>query len=154
MNIAKNLENSAFFFPELTALIEDDQRISYRQLNEDANRVATGLISRGGLGVLATFPFDLEFAANALFVDGRIVSNDFDRQAPKLDHYETLDLLFAWRPSFGEHFEGALTLALPIVNAKEYVGFAVRSTSNPSLVVFYPAATRTWEVGFMLTLRR
>jgi outer membrane receptor protein involved in Fe transport len=109
---------------------------------------------RGGLGVLATLPYDLEFAANALFVDGRIVSNDFDRQAAKLGRYETLDLLLAWRPSFGEHFEGALTLAFRNVTGEKYHGLAVRSTIDPSRVVFYPAAGRTWEVGFMLTFRK
>jgi outer membrane receptor protein involved in Fe transport len=109
---------------------------------------------RGNLGFVAHFPYDIELTMHALFVDERIVGNDFDRQAAKLDPYETVDLLLAWRPTFGEHVQGALTLALRNVNAAEYDGLAVRSVSDPTRVGFYPAARRTWEVGFMLTLRR
>lgn len=47
MNIAKNLENSASYFPQGPAVIEGDRSISYHQFNQDANRVATGLIRRG-----------------------------------------------------------------------------------------------------------
>lgn len=47
MNVARNLERSAFFFPERPALVEDDREITYERLNEQANRVATGLIRMG-----------------------------------------------------------------------------------------------------------
>jgi len=109
---------------------------------------------RGNLGLVARFPYDVELTMHALFVDERIVGNDFDRQAATLDPYATVDLQLAWRPTFGEHAEGALTLALRNVNAEEYDGLAVRSVSDPTRVGFYPAAKRTWEVGFMLTYRQ
>ena len=47
MNIAKNLERSAFFFPDRTAASEGDSETTYKQLNERANRAATGLIRMG-----------------------------------------------------------------------------------------------------------
>jgi iron complex outermembrane receptor protein len=108
---------------------------------------------RGNLGLVLHIPHDLEFTAHALFVGERIPANDFDRRVAKLDPYATLDLLLAWRPSFGEHLESALTLALRNVSGEEYDGLAVRSTSDPTRVGFYPAAKRTWEVGFVLTVR-
>jgi len=109
---------------------------------------------RGNLGFVARLPYDVEFTTHASLVSERILANDFDRQAEKLDPYATLDFLLAWRPSFGEHLEGALTLAVLNVTGDEYDGLAVRSASDPARVGFYPAAKRTWEVGFMLTLRR
>ena len=109
---------------------------------------------RGNLGLVAQLPYDVELTAHAIFVDERIVANDFDRLAAKLDPYATLDLLLAWRPRFGDHLDGALTLALRNVTATEYDGLAVRSITDPTRVGFYPAAKRTWEVGFMLSWRR
>ncbi len=47
MNIAKNLERSAFYFPDRPALSEDLSETSYAQFNERANRVATALIQMG-----------------------------------------------------------------------------------------------------------
>ncbi|OPY66715.1 MAG: Long-chain-fatty-acid--CoA ligase [Syntrophorhabdaceae bacterium PtaU1.Bin034] len=47
MNVATNLEQSAFFFPERPALRQDGVELTYAQLNEQANRVATGLIKMG-----------------------------------------------------------------------------------------------------------
>jgi non-ribosomal peptide synthetase component F len=40
MNVATNLEWSAFFFPERPALSEGASETSYAQFNEKANRVA------------------------------------------------------------------------------------------------------------------
>jgi long-chain acyl-CoA synthetase len=48
MNVATNLEWSAFFFPQRPAESEGASETSYAQLNEKANRVATALM---GLGV-------------------------------------------------------------------------------------------------------
>lgn len=48
MNLAKNLERSAFYFSDRPALSEDVTETSYARLNESANRVATALI---GLGI-------------------------------------------------------------------------------------------------------
>ena len=47
MNLAKNLEMSAYFFPERTAISEDGQKTSYALLNERANQVATALLKMG-----------------------------------------------------------------------------------------------------------
>lgn len=47
MNIAKNLENAAFYFPDRPVICENDSEISYNQFNRRANRVATALIKMG-----------------------------------------------------------------------------------------------------------
>jgi long-chain acyl-CoA synthetase len=47
MNIAKNLEQSAFYFPDRPVVSEVSSETSYAQLNERANRVATALIRMG-----------------------------------------------------------------------------------------------------------
>jgi long-chain acyl-CoA synthetase len=48
MNLAKNLERSAFFFSDRPAVSEGAREMTYAQLNEKANRVATALL---GLGI-------------------------------------------------------------------------------------------------------
>ncbi len=48
MNVAKNLENAAFYFPKQTAVIENDQEINFLEFNRVSNRVATALM---GLGI-------------------------------------------------------------------------------------------------------
>ena len=47
MNIAKNLERSAFFFPSRPAVSEAGVETSYARLNDRANRMATALIRLG-----------------------------------------------------------------------------------------------------------
>jgi long-chain acyl-CoA synthetase len=47
MNIAKNLERSAFYFPDRPVVSEDFSEFSYTQFNERANRVASALIQMG-----------------------------------------------------------------------------------------------------------
>jgi len=47
MNLATNLERSAFYFPDRPALSEDLSETSYAQLNERANQAATALIRMG-----------------------------------------------------------------------------------------------------------
>jgi long-chain acyl-CoA synthetase len=47
MNIAKNLERSAFYFPTRPVLSEESSETSYAQFNERANRVATALVQMG-----------------------------------------------------------------------------------------------------------
>jgi acyl-CoA synthetase (AMP-forming)/AMP-acid ligase II len=44
MNFARNLERSAFFFPGRPAVCEESSEISYAELNEKANLIATALI--------------------------------------------------------------------------------------------------------------
>lgn len=45
MNISRNVEQAAKFFPDKTALIFQDSHISYGQLNADVNRMANALKS-------------------------------------------------------------------------------------------------------------
>ncbi len=47
MNLATNLESSAFFFPNHPALRQDDVEITYAALNDKASRIATGLLRLG-----------------------------------------------------------------------------------------------------------
>jgi long-chain acyl-CoA synthetase len=47
MNLARNLETSASFFPDRPAIRESGIVISYGNLNDQANRIATGLIKMG-----------------------------------------------------------------------------------------------------------
>ena len=47
MNCAQNLETSAFFFPERPAIREAGSERTYAQLNDQANRIATGLVRLG-----------------------------------------------------------------------------------------------------------
>jgi long-chain acyl-CoA synthetase len=47
MNLATNLERSAFYFPDRPALSEDLSETSYAQLNERASQAATALIRMG-----------------------------------------------------------------------------------------------------------
>jgi long-chain acyl-CoA synthetase len=47
MNLAVNLESSARFFPNKPAVRSDNAELTYSQLNEQVNRVATGLIKSG-----------------------------------------------------------------------------------------------------------
>lgn len=47
MNIARNLERSAHFLPSRPAICEESVEINYAQLNERANRIATGLLKLG-----------------------------------------------------------------------------------------------------------
>lgn len=47
MNIAENLERARLFFPDKAALIFENQTLTYRQLDENANRLANGLQALG-----------------------------------------------------------------------------------------------------------
>ena len=47
MNQAHHLEQSAFFFPDRPAVRQAGLKMSYAQLNDSANRVATGLLKMG-----------------------------------------------------------------------------------------------------------
>ncbi len=47
MNLAYNLEASTFFFPQRTAIREGGLEQTYEQLNDQSNRIATGLIKMG-----------------------------------------------------------------------------------------------------------
>ncbi len=47
MNIASNLERTAFQFADRYAVIDGDKKIFYRQFNQEANRIASALQGRG-----------------------------------------------------------------------------------------------------------
>jgi long-chain acyl-CoA synthetase len=47
MNLAKNLEMSALYFPDRPAISEESSETTYAQLNAKANRVATALLGMG-----------------------------------------------------------------------------------------------------------
>jgi long-chain acyl-CoA synthetase len=47
MNIAKNLENAAYYFPQQTAVIDDSGQYSYGQFNRMAAQAASSLNKRG-----------------------------------------------------------------------------------------------------------
>jgi long-chain acyl-CoA synthetase len=47
MNLAQNLEASAFFFPNRPALRQAGSEWTYAQLNDEVNRIATGLVKMG-----------------------------------------------------------------------------------------------------------
>jgi long-chain acyl-CoA synthetase len=47
VNIARNLERSAFYFPDRPAVSEGPSEMTYVQLNDNANRIATALIRMG-----------------------------------------------------------------------------------------------------------
>jgi long-chain acyl-CoA synthetase len=47
MNLAHHLELSAFFFPDRAAVRQGSLEMTYAQLNDQANRIATGLIKMG-----------------------------------------------------------------------------------------------------------
>lgn len=47
MNLATNLERSAFYFPDRVAVAEGDREFSFREFDQESNRIATGLIHLG-----------------------------------------------------------------------------------------------------------
>ena len=46
-NLASNLESAAAQFPDREAIVFRDRRITYREMDEEANRVANGLMAAG-----------------------------------------------------------------------------------------------------------
>lgn len=124
------------------------------------HRGTVGLFVQQRFDVFPRLPFDLEFRANANFVDQRILANDFTQALAPLDPYAVLDLLLTWRPKLGEHVEAAISFAVRNANDEEFSDFGTRFDFNPvtfasePTAFFYPAATRTFEVGAMITVRR
>jgi long-chain acyl-CoA synthetase len=47
MNIAANLENTAFFFPDRCAVVDGDRQVTYRQFNLESSRIAAALVDAG-----------------------------------------------------------------------------------------------------------
>jgi len=66
MNLAHNLELSAFFFPDRPALRQNGHELTYRELNDQASRIATGLIKLGirpGDHIVLCAPNSIEWIA-------------------------------------------------------------------------------------------
>jgi long-chain acyl-CoA synthetase len=64
MNIARNLERSALFFPDRPALSEGEVQLTYAQANERTNRIATALIHMGiepGDRIAITYPNSIDW---------------------------------------------------------------------------------------------
>ena len=40
MNIANNLENAAFYFPDRCAVVDGDKQVTYRQFNLESSKIA------------------------------------------------------------------------------------------------------------------
>jgi long-chain acyl-CoA synthetase len=92
MNLAGNLEESAFYFPNRPAIIEGERRTSYLEFNQETNRVATALISLGirmGDHVALCVPNSsrwlafyfgvLKTGATALTLPGTLTQNELTR---------------------------------------------------------------------------
>jgi acyl-CoA synthetase (AMP-forming)/AMP-acid ligase II len=47
MNLAENLERSAFYFRDRPAVIEEGRQVSYFEFNQESNRIATALMELG-----------------------------------------------------------------------------------------------------------
>jgi len=47
LNIAQNLENAAYYFPERSAVVDEDREMDFEQFNREACRVASALVSLG-----------------------------------------------------------------------------------------------------------
>src|SRR4030042_1424375 len=47
MNLAENLESSAIYFPDRPAIIEADREVSYLELDQESNCLATALMKLG-----------------------------------------------------------------------------------------------------------
>jgi long-chain acyl-CoA synthetase len=47
MNVAHNLETAAFHFPERTAVIEGDRKISFAEFDRDTDRIAASMVAAG-----------------------------------------------------------------------------------------------------------
>jgi len=47
MNIARNLENTAFFFPDRCAIIDGSRQVTFRQFNTESSQIAAALVAAG-----------------------------------------------------------------------------------------------------------
>jgi len=92
VNLARNLETAAFFFPLRPALREGVRELTYDQLNRQANRVATALIREGirpgeSIGLCAPNSIDwivfyfgvLKAGAVAVTLSGRLSGEELTR---------------------------------------------------------------------------
>lgn len=123
-------------------------------------RLPINPLHRGTVGVQARLPCWVELAWNANIVGKRGLANDFTHQSLRLDTYASHDLYFDFRPPLGEHVEASLRFALYNFTGHKYSEFGAVSTFHPITFepgifdAFFPAATRSWLVGFALRVRR
>ncbi|UCH22015.1 MAG: AMP-binding protein [Deltaproteobacteria bacterium] len=47
MNIAANLEQAAFYFPDRCAIIDGDKNFSFKEFDQEANKIAGALVKKG-----------------------------------------------------------------------------------------------------------
>ena len=47
MNIADNLEKSAYYFPNNIAVFEEDRKVTFTEFNREASRIASALVNTG-----------------------------------------------------------------------------------------------------------
>jgi outer membrane receptor protein involved in Fe transport len=125
----------------------------------DDQRLPINPKHRGTVGLLVKLPYGFEAGYNANIVGKRGLSNDFTNKASRLDSYATHDMHIALRPKLGDRVEGAITFAVRNITAKEYSEFGAVSFFDPDgnlglFESFFPAPKRTWEAGFVLTVRR
>jgi iron complex outermembrane receptor protein len=129
----------------------------------DNQRLPINPIHRGAVGILFNLPYWFEAGYNANIVGKRYLSNDFTHQASRLDSYATHDMHIALRPKFSDHVEGSISLAVRNITAEKYSEFGAVTFFGPAgedpgpnglFESFFPAPKRTWEVGFVLTVRR
>jgi outer membrane receptor protein involved in Fe transport len=129
----------------------------------DDQRLPINPTHRGTVGILFNLPYWFEAGYNANIVGKRYLSNDFTNVASRLDSYATHDMHIALRPKFGDHVEGAISLAVRNITAEEYSEFGAVTFFGPVgedpdpnglFESYFPAPKRTWEVGFVLTVRR
>jgi outer membrane receptor protein involved in Fe transport len=112
---------------------------------------------RGSVGVLLELPYWLEAGWTVNVVGSRHLANDFAHLGGKLGRYAAHDLVFAFRPPLGEHVELALHAGVYNLGAEHYSDFGVRAFSFDVLdfaKAVNPQATRSWEIGLVLTVKR
>jgi len=141
----------------------EDVKIRKAQLSAlEDQRLPINPTHRGTAGILVKL-YWFEAGYNANIIGKRYLSNDFTHKASRLDSYATHDMHIALRPKLGDHVEGAISLSVRNITAKEYSEFGAVTFFGPVgedpgpnglFESFFPAPKRTWEVGFVLTVRR
>jgi len=173
MNVAHNLESSAFFFPDRPALSESGIEISYGELNDHANRVATGLLKMGArpgerIGICApnsadwiTFYFGvLKAGAVAITLSSMLKKEEFtllvEHSRPRFlfTSHDKLDHLQGLRNSAG--IESVIStggdLSLPQLKELGSGSFeAVDRDRSDTAAVLYTGGTTGIPKGVMLT---